>query len=60
MQKDYVLWGARDGVPPIKLTGGTLGRCRSQQKARTAEGWRCAIYAKGTAPTGLRMTEEGT
>lgn len=61
---EYVLWGYRPGVwpwtAPLKLTGGTLRQCRTEQAQRTRDnqGWRCAIYRKGTAPVGLRLLAE--
>jgi len=55
---DYVTWGfcAELGSPtPIALTGGSLAHCRGEQTYREAQGWTCAIYLEGTAPTGLRL-----
>lgn len=62
-RKRFVLWGWRRddayGPGPIRLTGGTVGRCRSEQRSRDREnhhtGWLLAIYAEGDAPTGLRL-----
>jgi hypothetical protein len=51
----YVLWGFNNRQrEPIKLSGGTLTECHAQLARRTADGWKTAIYQRGTAPTGLR------
>lgn len=54
----YVLWGAHPSYAygtAIKITGGTLRSCRSEQRFRVAEGgWLLAIYRSGTSPDGLR------
>lgn len=59
MTDDWVLWGSHQdyaGGTAIKLTGGTLRRCKAQQGVRERDGgWLLAIYAKGTEPTGLRL-----
>jgi hypothetical protein len=53
---EWVLWGFTRRVPvPIKLTGGSLRHCRSEQKWYVLDKWTCAIYRKGTSPVGLRL-----
>lgn len=62
----FVLWGWRRddayGPQAIRLTGGTVGLCRTEQRLREKEnhhtGWLLAIYAEGDAPTGLRLQVE--
>lgn len=52
---DRVLWGYSARQPePIKLSGGTAAECYVALASREGEGWTCAVYGKGTAPTGLR------
>ena len=52
----WVLWGFKPGSTPnpVKITGGSLRDCRTEQKYRTGHGWTCGIYEAGTAPAGLR------
>lgn len=47
---EFVLWGSKYGVPPIKITGGTREECRSEMGFRVIEGgWDgLLIIPKGT------------
>jgi hypothetical protein len=63
MATEYILWGfnAQRGYPfdiPLALTGGNLRHCRAEQAYRKGLGWTVGIYAKGDAPTGLRLLAE--
>lgn len=60
MTTEYIVWGYKSSLLPepypIALTGGNLRHCRAELRQRETEGgWLLAIYAKGTAPTGLRQ-----
>lgn len=35
---EFVLWGSKYGVPPIKITGGTREECRREMRFRVIEG----------------------
>lgn len=55
----YVLWGSHPryaAATVIRLSGGNLRQCRSEQRSRESEGgWLLGIYAEGDAPEGLRL-----
>lgn len=55
---EYVLWAHHVllGKAPIKLTGGSLRECRSEQTYRQKLncGYTMGIYRKGDEPIGLR------
>lgn len=53
MSRPLILWGVHPahGPLPLKLAEWS----RAEQRRRESEGWTCAVYAQGDAPTGLAL-----
>lgn len=53
MSRPLILWGVHPAHGPLPLKIAEWSR--AEQRRRESEGWTCAVYAQGDAPTGLAL-----